>query len=222
MMAIQIAGFAYLGYHLKQIHQAIEALGKDIKRILDHVEIIREEVYLQPLSRVRHGIEHLHDAAHRLPLLDEARNSFREARGEINWFFQRQEPTALVEFMPQTEQMLQGLCVSFAGEYVCLNRQRAEFVEMEHACSRYASIISETQEKLSNSPPISKIAPSSRYLENYPSLRPLKQEFAEIQKKLLTEKELIRALDAIGRNHVAAEIENLPPEGGRAVIVVYP
>jgi|GEM_PF-1649495 len=222
MMAIQIAGFAYLGYQLKQIREAIEVLGKEMTRILDHVEIIRQEVYLQPLSRVAHGIEHLMDAAYRPPLLDEARSSFREARGEINTFFRRQESMALVEFMPQTEQLLKGLCVSFAGEYVCMNRQRSEFDEIRHVCGRYANIISETRQKLSFAPPINKILPSSRYLANFPRLRPVQQELTEVHQQLLAESEFIWALKGIELVRVEALSMRLPSEEGGAVMVVYP
>jgi hypothetical protein len=222
LAAIQLAGFIYLGYQLKQIRQAIESLRQDVKNILTQVDIMREQQWLDRLSRVAHGVEHLIDSQFRPSLLEEARNSFREARGEIKLFLDNQEPRVLVEYLPQAEQLTKGLCVGFAGEYVCLQRQRAEFSEMAHVCDRYSNILSETGQNLSNTPNIARIVPSQRYLANYSRLVPLRQELAIAQKGIASEKEFVTALDGIGREQVSTSRDAVPPDTNKAVMVVYP
>lgn len=222
LMAIQLAGFIYLGYQLKQIRQAIESLRQDVKKILNHVEIIREQQWLDRLNRVAHGVEHLIDSQFRPSLLEEARRSFREARGEIKLFLDNQESMVLVEHLPQTEQLTKGLCVAFAGEYVCLQRQRAEFSEMAHVCDRYSDMLSETRQNLSNAPNIARIIPSHRYLTNYSRLAPLSNELSTAHERILAEREFVKVLDRIGTEQVTALSRSLPSDVNKAVLLVYP
>ncbi len=221
-MAVQIAGFVYLGYQLKQIRKALESLQRDVHAILTNVEMIREQQWLDRLNRVAHGAEHLLDSDFRPNLLDEARSSFREARSEINLFLQNQQPMTLVEYLPQTEQLARGLCVAFAGEFVCLQKQRADFPEMAHICDRYSGILSETRSRLAEAPPISRTIPSERYLKHYGGLKPLQEKLSTTQETLAGERQFIETLGKIEGDCWQEVKEALPPGAEKAVLVVYP
>lgn len=197
-MAVQLAGFAYLGFRLQQIEIAIASLHQDVRRIMEGVQTIIEHQYLDRLNRVAHGVEHLRDAEFRPALLDEARTSFGKARGEIRLFLDHQTPVALVEYLPQTERLLQGLTVSFAGEYMCLHKQRAELAEISHTCHRYREIMSEAGEKLLQAPPINKPPiQSSQYFANFGSIRPLSERVIQTRERIASEEQFIRSLAAV-------------------------
>mgnify|MGYP005839996183 FL=1 len=222
LMAVQVAGFVYLGYQLNQIRRAIESLQQDVTKILTNVEMIREQQWLDRLDRVAHGVEHLLDSYFRPNLLEESRNSFREARAEIKLFLQNQEPMALVEYLPQTEQLVRGLCVSFVGEYVCLQKQNAEFLEMAHICDRYSGILSDTSRRLSEAPPISRIIPSQRYFSNFHGRRKLQERIDRTQRTISDERSFVEILDKVDRDRLSEMRGALPPEAEKAVMVVYP
>lgn len=222
LMAVQVAGFVYLGYQLSQIRNAIASLQQDVTRILTNVEMIREQQWLDRLDRVAHGAEHLLDSDFRPNLLEEARTSFREARAEINLFLQNQQPMALIEYLPQTEQLVRGLCVSFAGEYVCLQKQKAEFSEMAHICDRYSGILSETGGRLSAAPAISRIIPSQRYVSNFGGRETLQERISRTQERIRDERSFVETLDKVDRDHFSDLRGALPPGAEKAVMVVYP
>ena len=198
IMAVQLAGFAYLGFQLKQIGTAIDSLHQDVGRIMADVQILMRQPYLDRLNRVAHGVEHLRDARFRPALLEDARKSFREARGEIRWSLDQQSPVRMVEYLPETELLLQGLAVSFAGEHMCLHKQRAEFDEIGHVCRRYSDIMSTAGQKLLQAPPIHKPPiQSSKYLGNFRAVRPLTERVRETKESIAGEEQFTRSLAEI-------------------------
>jgi hypothetical protein len=216
-LAVQLAGFAYLRMQLKQIGAAITSLQQDVSKILRHVEVIREQQYLDRLNRVAHGVEHLVDAEFRPGLLHEAQKSFGKARAEIRLFLEHQSPVALVEYLPQTELLLQGLSVSFAGEYMCLHKQRAELVEISHVCHRYGEIMSLSGAKLLKAPPIHKPPiQSARYLTNFSGIRPLRKKLIQTGESIAAEEQFVTTLAETDTDVEALDIS------GRCLLAVYP
>lgn len=222
-MAVQIAGFLYLGYQLKQIREAISSLQHDVTAILRHVEIIRQQQWLDKLNLVAHGVEHLHDVEFRPELLEEARKSFGKARGEIRFFLQMQSPVSLIEHLPQTDLLMQGVCISFAGEYMCLQKQRADFAEMAHVCRRYSTIVSDAKHKLMEAPPINRPPiQSSNYLTNFRGIKPLRERVGLIEERITAEEAFVVALDKVDPTLLSGLSKQDLPRTERRVMVVYP
>ena len=223
LMAVQVAGFVYLGYQLKQIREAISSLHHDVVTILRHVEVIRQQQWLDKLNLVAHGVEHLHDAEFRPELLDEARKSFGKARGEIRFFLQTQSPVALIENLPQFELLMQGTCISFAGEYMCLQRQRADLAEIGHVCRRYASIVSDTKRKLMEAPPVHRPPiQSSHYLRHFPEVKPLTGRIQMIEDSMSGESEFVEALARLDPAVLDGAAKSQLERSRKSVMVLYP
>lgn len=223
LMAVQLAGFAYLGFQLKQIGNAIASLHQDVHHIMTGVQAIREQQYIDRLNQVAHGVEHLMDAQFQPALLDEARKSFGKARGEIRLFLDHQTPVALVEHLPQTERLLQGLVVSFAGEYMCLHKRRAELAEIGHVCHRYSDIMSEAGTKLREAPPIHRPPlQSSRYLANFTRIRPLREGAELIAKRMADERQFVETLAKVDSSTLLDLSKAALPSTDKAVMVLYP
>jgi hypothetical protein len=222
-MAVQVAGFAYLGYQLKHVQEAITSLHRDVGAILNQIEIIREQQCLNRLNFVAHGIEHLRDAEFRPELLSEAGKSFGKARGEIRLFLEMQSSVALIEHLPQTDLLIQGTAISFVGEYVCLQKQRAGFDEISHVCMRYASIVSRAKQKILEAPPIHKPPlQSSVYLKYSSESKSLSGRLNAIEERIQAEREFVEALakvDPTVLNDLAGKkVEN----EYKSLMVLYP
>jgi hypothetical protein len=136
-MAIQVAGFLYIGYQLKNLQKAIECLHGDVKKIVDMVEKIYERQWLENLTPISCGVETLLEAQFKDALLEDANRYFREARAGINQFVAQQKSSALIEYLPLTDQLVDGLSVSLSGEYCSLAGMGSDRREIDHVLARY-------------------------------------------------------------------------------------
>ena len=194
MMLMQAAGFAYLGYQLKAIHSAIEGLRSEVCRIAKATDSILRMQWRERLMPVARGMEYLCDARLRPGLYVNAHNALREARGEISLFFSMTAPAELVEHLPQTREIISGLSSSMAGEYLCLQAQRADKQETLAVLDRYAEIYQTAKESLASCPKMTTMLPTARQFQHYRDARTLESGLQEIIGAIQGEQEFAEAL----------------------------
>ena len=167
VMAIQVTGFVYLGYQLKNIQKAIESLHADVKKIVDVVEKIHERQWLENLRPISYGVETLLEARFNDALLVDANRYFREARAGINQFITQQKSPALIEYLPLTEQLVDGLSVSLSGEYCSLAGLKSSRSEIDHVLTRYHQTLEILDMRVSEFMRERKRIPSAKEVEAY-------------------------------------------------------
>lgn len=215
MLATQLAGFLFLGYKLDKIQNAIEGLKSELRRVKNIVELIHLEIWLSKLKRVHHGIEHLVDGS-----IKDAQKAFREGRSDIGYFLHHQQPSMLVAYLPQTEELLKGLCISFAGEYICMQSKKSRLAKSNSMFQRYCEIFEATKQKLDQFPSINKVLPNSAQLENFRAIEPLKNKITNTNQWILSEEEFAKAIRTVDNEDAKRLVnEDIMRDSNRKIIL---
>lgn len=224
LAAINLAGFLFLNSKLTQISGKLDQLAADVSDLKRKVGEIYDNQCISLFYPMYGAIEYLYEARVDCSMVGEARKKFIEARGQLGGFLEAKNAVSLIENLGVTDRVLNGLAMSFAGEYSCLHMMQVDGPAVDSVITRYKMSLGSAKSKL-ESFRCKGIVPDLKELEAMKNLKSSKTSVERIENTLRyldSESLFSKALQSVPREQiqsVGVELGNLR-QFGKAIIVV--